>query len=29
MPVIIVDKVTKTRRVNDGKAEADAILFDV
>ena len=29
LPVIIVDKVTKTGGVDDGKAETDTILFDV
>jgi hypothetical protein len=28
-PVIIVDKVTEPRGVNDGKAETDTILLDV
>jgi len=29
LPVIIVDKVTEPRGVNDGKAETDTILLDV
>lgn len=29
LPVIIVDKVTKTGGVDDGKAETDTILLDV
>ena len=29
LPVIIVDKVTETGRVNDGKAKTDTILLDI
>ena len=29
LPVIIVDKVTETRGVNDSKAKTDTILLDV
>ena len=29
VPVIIVDKVTETRCVNDGEAETDTVFLDV
>jgi len=29
LPVIVVDKVTKTGGVDDGEAETDTILFDI
>ncbi len=29
VPVLVIDEVAKTRRVDDGKSELDTILFDV